>query len=214
MLDTEVIENIKEKINNEYDKNILQSWNNFLILYPFYYLRYQHRIKNELLKISKFIKSIEKIKGLNLKESPVNLFGGQNIQEMAWFVLYPKENKSYTNSQQLSFFIDNKDVAFGLDFGNNIKKERDMEKVNVDYIDFDITNIMEEKYLQVYNEFINFEPEVFKNKDGIDDKKPYDFSNDPDTPFISEKKFFNIIEMLKRKKILFYKDLQVWEKLL
>ena len=194
MLDTEVIENIKEKINNEHDKNILQSWNNFLILYPFYYLRYQHRIKTELLKISKFIKSIDKIKELNLKEQPVNLFGGQNIQEMAWLVLYPKENKSYTNSQQLSFFIDNKDVVFGLDYGNNIKKEKNMEKINIDDIDFDITDKMRKKYLSVYDDFVNL-------INVPDNPKPtYDFKNDPDAPFISEEKFYNIIEMLKRKK--------------
>ncbi|SDC56731.1 hypothetical protein [Geotoga petraea] len=151
------LENIKDNIEKQYDKNILHSWNNFTILFPLYYYKFQFRVQNELYRISDFIKSINKINEQKLKEKIVGFFGGQNFgNDSSWLVLYPENNKSHKNSQLLAFAVENKEIKFGLDFGNNIKKERDMEKVNVDHIDFDITNKMKEKYLQVYNEFINF----------------------------------------------------------
>ncbi|SDC56699.1 AAA family ATPase [Geotoga petraea] len=43
--------------------------------------------------------------------------------------------------------------------------------------------------------------DLIEEKNGKEkEKTPYDFKTDPDTPFLSEEKFYNIIEMLKRKK--------------
>jgi DNA polymerase III delta prime subunit len=194
-LDINILEKIKNEVGNQYEKNILHSWNNFTILFPIYYYKYQKRVQNELQKISKFIKSIDKINNLKLKEKIVGFFGGQNFgNDLSWLVLFPEENKTHKNSQLLSFAVENNNILFGLDFGNTIKKERDMEKINVDDIDFDITDKMRKKYLNVYDDFVNL-------INVPDNPKPtYDFKNDSDSPFIKETKFFNIIEMLKRKK--------------
>lgn len=158
-LDINILEKIKNEVGNQYEKNILHSWNNFTILFPIYYYKYQKRVQNELQKISKFIKSIVKINNLKLKEKIVGFFGGQNFgNDLSWLVLFPEENKTHKNSQLLSFAVENNNILFGLDYGNNIKKEKNMEKINVDDIDFDITDKMRKKYLSVYDDFISYEP--------------------------------------------------------
>ena len=87
----ENFENLKQKINNQYDTNILQTWKDFSILYVFFFNPIKNIVNEYLEDIGNYF--IEN-SGKKLKLKTTNFDGKRNLGDVGcWIALYnPKYN--------------------------------------------------------------------------------------------------------------------------
>ena len=72
------LEEIKAEAQNRFGENILKQWNNFRILFPFYYEKYKEKVNIELEKLFNSVKAIDEFKDFQFKENKfISDFYGQ-----------------------------------------------------------------------------------------------------------------------------------------
>ena len=92
---------LKNKINDQYPTNILNSWKNFSILYVFFFNPIKQQVDQYLKEIGSYL--VEK-SGINLTLKTTNFDGVQNFGEVGcWLALYNPKYKS--QSEGIQYFI-------------------------------------------------------------------------------------------------------------
>ncbi len=144
------LENIKESVSSEYEKDILHSWDDFKILAQIYIDYSKNRINKYLDDISEFI--INELQEEDLKYHTVNFEGASGFPgTMSWLAIYPKEKEGHQNSQQLFLAIHPEYVRYGLCPGGRFEGGRkDLEK---DYDEKVSLNDVLERFRQDREEF-------------------------------------------------------------
>lgn len=151
-IDLEEFEQIKNEVASMYDKNILQSWSNFNILFGIYYKIIKDEIKYKLDEIGKYLTDFLLENGKeNCNYVVKDFLWNQGFgTEHCWLALYPDFKKGFKESYQLSLAFKDNEIVFGLGYGDKIKLiKEDKEKLD----NFDIDKICN-KFLAVYDEFI------------------------------------------------------------
>ena len=175
LLTLEKLEDIKKTESRRYDTNILQSWINFTILFPFYY----EEVKDRVSKVQDNI--IESIKGMNslfkkYSSHKVGFEGTRNIGGCGcWIAVYPKEKESHKDSGQLFLGINAEidfPIRYGLAVGSNIEEAREniFEEVEIENLRYsNITKKFKEInpiILELNNDWFppNYSPDISKEE--------------------------------------------------
>jgi 5-methylcytosine-specific restriction protein B len=119
------LEEIKNDVKAKYDTNILQSWNNFTILFQLYYANKKQKVQEEQRKIHEAIRQLEPFKDLDLVEDKVlNGFNwNQNFGcSECWLAVYEKGHTSHRTAPQFFLSIDEKGIRYGLLYGDQHPK--------------------------------------------------------------------------------------------
>ncbi|MGI5858777.1 MAG: AAA family ATPase [Tepidanaerobacteraceae bacterium] len=182
------LEEIKAEAQNRFGENILKQWNNFRILFPFYYEKYKEKVNIELEKLFTIVKNIDEFRGFEFKENKFisDFYGPNNYgNSRCWFVLYPKEKDSHKSSAQLYFGLgytkefDFNNISFGLTFGDKLRKKDNSLENNIvtikDPNSFSFKNVRQ-KMVQVFYQFKEINKPLENGGNGVspDDKKFYD----------------------------------------
>lgn len=128
------LETFKVQINENYDTNILRSWNNFTILFQLYYSTKKQKVMVELQKIHRAVRNFDVMKSLDLNKDKVlkgfnwnQNFGGSRC----WLAVYENHHASHRTAPQFFVAIDEKYVNYGLLYGSEHPKygESDLEAI-------------------------------------------------------------------------------------
>jgi|GEM_PF-1579617 len=134
-LDT--VKNIMERVNEDYGKDILHSWDEFKILFEIYHSNYKNMINTLLGNIHDILR--EKLEEEEELED-VEFTPGGVINDFSWnqnfgstragIMLYPDRNESYRDSAQLFLAFHGGKVEYGLYLGDRVEtnKEKDLEE--------------------------------------------------------------------------------------
>ncbi|MFC3040443.1 AAA family ATPase [Virgibacillus xinjiangensis] len=190
-LDVAQLEKIKEQVNEENERNILQAWTNFTILFQVFYNSVKEKVNQELKTVHQAIQKMEGIEDLDLEENKVlngfnwnHNFGGTE----SWLAVYPANKVTHKDAAQLFVLFDENGVRYGLVYGTNHPKRgqenlesiTDIEKINYEKI--------KQKFEEVLPAFIE-ENDLNSNLDveGMvrEDNKSTQFST-PAQPVIKE----------------------------
>ncbi|MFW6015623.1 MAG: AAA family ATPase [bacterium] len=158
-LGTNEINNIKDNVAKEYEKDILHSWNDFNILFHVFYYKIKDRVNYILGEIYKILLSnIEtKVSSDEIgKEGAVKGFDwNQNFgSDRCWIAICPKFKNSHKNCGQLYLTISAGIIEYGLNPGSEISNLdiQDLDKVeNPDNLSLEklIT-----KYEDIYDDYL------------------------------------------------------------
>ncbi|MBO1511130.1 AAA family ATPase [Metabacillus bambusae] len=146
---TAEMEKIKREVNDENEKNILQAWTNFTILFQIYYDSIKEKVHHELSTIHQAIRNIDDVASVELEENKViNGFNWkQNFGDSeSWLAVYPTNKKSHKVAAQLFVSIDEKGIRFGLLYGSE-HPNRGKESI------ITLTNINDFKYERMKTKF-------------------------------------------------------------
>ena len=173
------LENIIELEKDKYEKDITRSYNNFKILFPFYYFKYKDKVNIELKRIFESIRTIDAFKDYEFEENKFicdfygpNNFGTDNV----WLVLYPKGKETHRVCAQLYFeigFVDEElgldKISYGLNYGDKLLKmdkslKRDIKAIKT-VEEFNYKD-MEKKFIEVFEEFKRVNNEFSEDIDG------------------------------------------------
>lgn len=114
------IERIKERVSQNYDTNILQSWKNFTILFPLYYGTVSEKVDFCLQIIHETIRTLDGLEQIALEEKQVikNFYRKQNFGDSnCWLAVYPAFHKNHRTSVQLYFGVVEGEIRYGLYYG-------------------------------------------------------------------------------------------------
>lgn len=149
----EDLEDIKERVKVKYDTNILNSWNNFSILFELYYIDKKKRVKEEQRKIHEAIQRFEAYKELKFVDGKVlngfnwnQHFGGSE----SWLAVYEEKYSGHRVAPQFFVSIDEQQVRYGLLHGDQHPKRgvENIEKV------FDIVEFTYERFKSKMEEVV------------------------------------------------------------
>jgi len=158
-LSLEEFKEILENVNEQYDGDILHSWDEFKILFQIYFDLYKKRINYFLRSLHTYFKNQDTFSETQFKENEVindflwnQNFGGTSC----WIALYPNSIVSHKIAPQLFLGIYDDAIMYGLCYGSEIEDqyENDFEKIH-DEEEINVTNILK-KFVQVYPKFKDF----------------------------------------------------------
>lgn len=118
----EDLEKIKETVSQEYDTNILQSFNNFTIMFHLYYHNKKDKVLLELGKIHQAIRQFDELKDFEFTiDKTINGFSWNNSfgGSVAWLAVYETKHKNHQSAPQLFVRFDKEDVQYGLIYGSD-----------------------------------------------------------------------------------------------
>ncbi|MGJ7922200.1 AAA family ATPase [Neobacillus sp. LXY-4] len=117
----EELEEIKDEVKQRYETNILQSWNNFSILFQLYYFDKKKKVTEEQRKIHEAIRQLNETQGLVFVEDKVlngyswnQNFGGSEC----WLAVYEKGHSTHRTAPQFFVSIDENGIRYGLLYGD------------------------------------------------------------------------------------------------
>ncbi|WP_338452567.1 AAA family ATPase [Niallia oryzisoli] len=189
------LEKLKNEVNERYETNILQAWNNYFILFELYYADKKEKVREELRKIHQSIRSIEEFKELKFVEDKVlngfnwnQNFGGSEC----WLAVYEASYSNHRTAPQFFVSIAEKGIRYGLLYGdqhpnrgqNDLIMHSDVETFT--YEDF------EQKMVDVLNQFRSSDHVV-------EPREPYELEQEISTE--------TWVELLQRKDIFHDFDL-------
>lgn len=122
----EEMEKIKNQVKERYETNILQSWNNFTILFQLYYADKKAKVQEEQRKIHRAIRQMAEFQELDFEESKVlNGFNwNQNFGcSRCWLAVYEKGNTTHRTAPQFFVAVDEKGIEYGLLYGDQHPKQ-------------------------------------------------------------------------------------------
>lgn len=170
------LERIKQQVNEEYDTNILQVWNNFRILFQIYYHPIKERVQNSLANLHECIRKIEGFHDMEFDEhKSLNGFGwNQNYGgSECWLAVYPKGKESHKKAAQLFLSIDAGNIRYGLGFGSeHPKREAAWDIDTLEDITYFTYGKLEMKFKEVYQQFLK-ENQVPGNEEIHDPKEEF-----------------------------------------
>src|SRR5690625_2527911 len=146
------LEQIKNEVKENYDTDILKSWNNFTILFQIYYAHKRAKVNRELEMIHQAIRSIPEFQGVDFYEDKVMNGFDWNQQfgtDHCWLAVY--ETKYDTHQKALQYFvgvgIDEGFISYGTYYGadhvNSGKEDRET-----------LSDIADFTYERLYNKFV------------------------------------------------------------
>lgn len=132
------MEDIKNQVKVKYETNILQSWNNFTILFQVYYADKKQKVQEELSKILEAIQQIDELKEFKFVEGKVlNGFNwNQNFgNSECWVAAYEIGHANHQTAPQFFVSINEDRVRMGLLYGaqhpqKGLKDSEDIVNVN------------------------------------------------------------------------------------
>lgn len=114
-IDENIIQNLKEEISKNFDKNVFRIWGEtFRILYTIYFSKYKDDLE---IYFNRFIQIIQnKLNIKNLTKSTLVHFDGPQNQgyDKIWFAIYNNTYKSQKYAYQLFLSIENNKFKYGL----------------------------------------------------------------------------------------------------
>ncbi|QTC41523.1 AAA family ATPase [Bacillus sp. V3] len=117
----EELEEIKNEVKVKYETNILNSWNNFTILFQLYYADKKGKVQEEQRKIHEAIRNMEELKEFDFVEDKVlNGFNwNQNFGcSECWLAVYEKGHISHKTAPQLFVAVEDGGVKYGMLYGS------------------------------------------------------------------------------------------------
>lgn len=186
------LEEIKAEALRRFGENILKQWNNFRILFPFYYEKYKEKVNIELEKLFNSVKDIDEFGGFEFKENKFisDFYGPNNYgNSRCWFTLYPKEKDNHKNAAQLFLGFgytkesDFNNISYGLTFGDELRKKDKSLTADIvtieDPDDFSFKNL-KQKMFQVFEQFKEINKIVVDDNNDItpDNGKSYNLEVD------------------------------------
>ncbi|WP_077618329.1 AAA family ATPase [Bacillus sinesaloumensis] len=157
-LHVEDLERYKSQVNDEYEKNILHTWNNFSIMFQIYYPTIKDTVTYQLLTIHRAIRNIDALKDIECMEDKVifDFNGSRNLGGTGcWMAIYPKSMENHKAAAQLFLEIDENGVEYGLHFGSSHPKRGQENLEAASNIEEQFTyEKMIEKFVEVAGEFI------------------------------------------------------------
>lgn len=117
----EELEEIKNEVKVKYETNILNSWNNFTILFQLYYADKKAKVQEEQRKIHEAIRNMEELKEFQFVEDKVlNGFNwNQNFGcSECWLAVYEKGHISHKTAPQLFVSVEDSGVRYGFLYGS------------------------------------------------------------------------------------------------
>jgi 5-methylcytosine-specific restriction enzyme B len=115
------LEAIKDEVKVKYETNILNSWNNFTILFQLYYADKKAKVQEEQRKIHEAIRNMEELKEFDLVEDKVlNGFNwNQNFGcSECWLAVYEKGHVSHKTASQMFVSVEDSGVKYGMLYGS------------------------------------------------------------------------------------------------
>jgi 5-methylcytosine-specific restriction enzyme B len=193
----EELEEIKNEVKIRYETNILNSWNNFSILFQLYYADKKAKVQEEQRKIHEALRKMEEFKEFDLVEDKVlNGFNwNQNFGcSECWLAVYEKGHISHKTAPQLFVSVDEKGIRYGLLFGSEHPRSGEGDFDRETEIDSFTYDKLHEKMVSVI--------QMFKEPDSIEIKdESVSYLSSPDN--ISTEKW---IELLQSEDVFEAKD--------
>ncbi|TYS89955.1 AAA family ATPase [Rossellomorea aquimaris] len=161
----EELEEIKNEVKVKYETNILNSWNDFTILFQLYYADKKAKVQEEQRKIHEALRKIEEFKEFELvKDKVLNGFNwNQNFGcSECWLAVYEKGHISHKTAPQLFVSVDEKGIRYGLLFGSEHPRsgEGDFDReTNIDSFTYDK---LHEKMVNILTLFKEVDREGFQ----------------------------------------------------
>ncbi|WP_191566339.1 AAA family ATPase [Metabacillus idriensis] len=150
------MEDIKNQVKVKYETNILQSWNNFTILFQLYYANKKKKVQEEQYKIHEAIREMEEFKGMEFVEGKVlNGFNwNQNFGcSECWLAVYEKRHVGHRTAPQFFISVDEKGIRYGLVYGDQ-HPDRGLSEITImsDLASFNYENF-HQQMVEVLNDF-------------------------------------------------------------
>lgn len=118
------LETLKNEIKKDYDTNILQSWNNFSILFFIYYEHIKKSIHRELDVIHQAIREIKEFSDLDFFSDKI-IRGFEGSQHFGttrfWLAVYETKYKNHRQAVQLIVSGNDEAVFYGIYYGSEHK---------------------------------------------------------------------------------------------
>src|SRR5699024_5186519 len=117
----EDLEKIKVEVSQQYDTNILQSFNNFTILFHLFYHNIKHRVNSALGKIHQSIRQFSNLEDFTFVEDKTlngfrwnQSFGGS----VCWLAVYETKYTSHREAPQFFVRFSEEGIQYGLTHGD------------------------------------------------------------------------------------------------
>ena len=144
---------LKNKINDKYETNILKSWKDYSILYVFFFNPIKDKVNRYLEDIGSYFLSQSNL-ALNLKTS--NFDGGQNFGDVGcWIAFYNPKHKS--QSVGVQYFINFYQGS------SNYGTYKHQTKEYIQTNQYDINNFGEDDILKILNDLDEQSHLIFEN---------------------------------------------------
>lgn len=151
------IEEVKQQVANEYDKEILRAWRNYTILGQIYIDFFKHRIDYYLEKTAD---RLTREFDLELETFTSSFQGSRNqLGSYAWLCLYTPPKDTYREKHQLYVGFKPGEVSFGVHVGEERRdgeweQNRDLQRMTVEEVT--LQNITD-KFSAVEDDFLELE---------------------------------------------------------
>lgn len=120
------LDNLKQEVNEEYDKNIVKNWKDFTIFSQVYINYFKSRTDKYLQEISEGL--VEELGENDLTHHYVTFQGAAAYPtDRCWIALYPASSESHMKAYQLAIIIDSDKIKYGMSTGKEIKDENTSE---------------------------------------------------------------------------------------
>lgn len=147
------LEKIKQRINDEYDTNILQAWTNFSILFQIYYPSKKAKVQRELLKIHEGIRNIPELAGMDfVQNKTLNGFDWNNTfgTDRAWLAVYEEKYTNHQAAVQYFIFFSGEEFGYGLHYGSDHPNSGKKDIVTIKDNESFTYESFREKFVDVY----------------------------------------------------------------
>lgn len=156
----EDLEKIKEEVSAQYDTNILQSFNNFTIMFQLYYHDKKEKVRNELRKIHQAIRNFAELQEFDFVEGKI--VNGFNWNQSfgtteCWLAVYENKYKNHRLAPQFFVSIYEKGIRYGLVHGSEHADSGIEDTDVINSIDEFFIEKLEEKMTQISNEIKKME---------------------------------------------------------
>lgn len=178
-LSNEVINQQKEIITQDFEKNVFQSWgSNFRVLFPLIYDEYRTKVNLYFKTIIERLQNDLNLKNIT-KYNFVDYDGAQNQgREDLWFAIYNNSHKNQKSAKQLFLRFGSK-IQFGLKYLRNPESDKlnFIEKFDYEFILNEFKNFKE----QIINDNINQNQKQFEMIELLEYKKQIILQGPPGT---------------------------------
>lgn len=188
------LELIKSEVKKEYDTNILQSWNNFTILFYLFYYDKKEKVRHELGKIHHAIRNFKPLADLDLVEGKTlngfNWNQGYGGAE-CWLSVYESKYAGHQQAQQFYFSIREDGLEYGMKYGHEHSNSGLKDTYRIGNATQFVYEHLEEKMSEVFSQYFKKKEIIPSDKDSITKEQWLELLKDP-TIFYEEN-----IEMLQ-----------------
>ncbi|MFL0366090.1 AAA family ATPase [Pseudobacillus sp. 179-B 2D1 NHS] len=186
-LSLEDLERMKQEVNEEYESNILHSWNNFRIMFQIYYTPMKDRVLYHLGNLHYCIREMEEFSDTAfVQDKALNGFSwNQNFGgSECWIALYPNDIENHKKAAQLFVKIDGEKVSYGLGYGSEHPKR------NADWLLETVTDMEDFTYEKLHSHLVDVYPQFLEDNQWMEAKADTESSVDSTIRVKREPKYF------------------------